>query len=256
MPSAPAGSPVAVQSQAQAGPSTLPTRPPLAVASGSASEATPVASASFSATPQAGAPAPGNKEPHLMRIATQGKIRNYREFALRFLQVRRHRGLLLSSAGSELELTSFDPKENPSRPLVFHTLPPPTSTSAPAATRNAQVGESKARKPKAPATATIPMLVSTVENVKRAYLELYSASLVKGKGRELEVPRPLPGLWQYNETGCLEDLDEYRTRGESKRDAVDEANRAFERLKSALESKAGCVSAAAGWLSQQSVSSD
>lgn len=86
------------------------------------------------------------------------------------------------------------------------------------------------------------MLVSTVENVKRAYLELYSASLVKGKGRELEHSRPLPGLWQYNETGCLEDLEEYRSRGsEATRDPVSEANRAFERLKSALESKAGFV---------------
>lgn len=88
------------------------------------------------------------------------------------------------------------------------------------------------------------MLVSTVENVKRAYLELYAASLVplKGKGRELEEPTPILGLWQYNETGCLEDIEAYRQAGlEVERDELREAERALERLKDVLGGKAGSV---------------
>lgn len=83
------------------------------------------------------------------------------------------------------------------------------------------------------------MLVSTVENVKRAYLDLHAASLAKGKGRE-NGPEPLLGLWQYNETGCLEDLEEYRVLPDE-RNELAEAERALERLQDVLGGKTGCV---------------
>ena len=77
-------------------------------------------------------------------------------------------------------------------------------------------------------------------------------SKTKGKGKEdvsmdeeeveeeRERERGMRGLWQYNETGCLEDLESVETgAGEGERDEVREAELALERLKEVLSGKVG-----------------
>jgi len=99
--------------------------------------------------------------------------------------------------------------------------------------------------------------------VKREYLallaqeieeqRLHLRELAKGKGKakdvsmegeeeEEETEGGMRGLWQYNETGCLEDLEEVDGAGEEgERDEVREAELALERLKEVLSGKVGYV---------------
>ncbi|KAL7412002.1 hypothetical protein BDY24DRAFT_394266 [Mrakia frigida] len=180
--------------------------------------------------------------PHLMRISTQGHLKNYVAFALKFLQ------------------------ENPPRPLTMHTLPPtPTPTSAePLA--SSSTFKPKPSKARSNTTHLIPKLISTVEIVKREYLALLALDreaqrlrlreVAKGKGKEVEKDvsmedddeeergeeeEGMRGLWQYNETGCLEDLEEDTSaeEGGGERDSVREAELALERLKEVLSGKVG-----------------
>ncbi|BEI84124.1 hypothetical protein CcaverHIS002_0407280 [Cutaneotrichosporon cavernicola] len=91
------------------------------------------------------------EEPHRIRITTSGKTAPLALEALTFL------------------------KNNPTRPLVLHTIPLEPST-----------------KPGLhPATLAAPRLVSLVEKVKREYI----ASLSPKKEKQ--------GLWQYTETGLV-----------------------------------------------------
>ncbi|KAF8599678.1 hypothetical protein BDV93DRAFT_609115 [Ceratobasidium sp. AG-I] len=98
--------------------------------------------------------------PHSMRIATHGKISALVTFALKFL------------------------KENPTRPLILHTLPVKSTTREESQT-DLEGGGKKQRI--SPATNDVPRLISVVEIIKREF-----------KGASLH---------QYNEVGCLEALE-------------------------------------------------
>ncbi|QRW17866.1 hypothetical protein RhiXN_02790 [Rhizoctonia solani] len=93
--------------------------------------------------------------PHSMRIASHGKISLLVDFALKFL------------------------KENPTRPLVLHTLPhkPDRETSG--------LLDPSAKKRKIePSTTNVARLISVVEIIKREFKD--------------------DSLHQYNEIGCLD----------------------------------------------------
>ncbi|KZO96902.1 hypothetical protein CALVIDRAFT_598030 [Calocera viscosa TUFC12733] len=125
-----------------------------------------------------------DRTPHLMRIAAQGKLRTYVAFALKFLQ------------------------ESHDRPLVLHSLPPPSKAAAPPPAP-AEDNPNPADPPPKPAnpqpkslassTTCIPRLISVVEIIKREFVELMSTT--REKERQAWV------LHQYNELGCLEDTE-------------------------------------------------
>ncbi|KAG9124874.1 hypothetical protein FRC07_009921 [Ceratobasidium sp. 392] len=98
--------------------------------------------------------------PHSMRIAAHGKISGLVTFALKFL------------------------KENPTRPLVLHTLPHKHGVTQ--QERGSSATEPVAKKRKITAsTNDIPRLISVVEIIKREFKD---------------AP-----LHQYNELGCLDE---------------------------------------------------
>ncbi|CAE6435445.1 unnamed protein product [Rhizoctonia solani] len=96
--------------------------------------------------------------PHSMRIASHGKISLLVTFALKFL------------------------KENPTRPLVLHTLP--YKSDADAEEPDAPKSDAKKRKIE-PSTTNVARLISVAEIVKREFKE--------------------GSLHQYNEIGCLDE---------------------------------------------------
>ncbi|KAG8736730.1 hypothetical protein FRC10_008987 [Ceratobasidium sp. 414] len=99
--------------------------------------------------------------PHSMRIAAHGKISGLVTFALKFL------------------------KENPTRPLVLHTLPHKRDTARQDG-KDVSATEPAAKKRKiTPSTNDIPRLISVVEIIKREFTD---------------AP-----LHQYNELGCLDE---------------------------------------------------
>ncbi|KAF8627883.1 hypothetical protein AX15_004199 [Amanita polypyramis BW_CC] len=121
---------------------------------------------------------------HHVRITTNGKIKSYVSFALKW----------------------FD--ENEDTPIVFHTLPhaflaPPEKRerNEPAANENDTKQRASATTTQQPpstksVTSMVPRLISVIEIIKREFL------------RNLAIhhsPR-LAGLHQYTEIGCLEDL--------------------------------------------------
>ncbi|KZT57286.1 hypothetical protein CALCODRAFT_289515 [Calocera cornea HHB12733] len=128
-----------------------------------------------------------DRTPHLLRIASHGKLKTYIAFALKFLQ------------------------ESHTRPLVLHTLPAPSKTTplpAPAPAAAAVASDPPPQPFKAPAkslapcTTSIPRLLSVAEIIKREFVDLsYAQGQGKGKEKETWV------LHQYNELGCLEDLE-------------------------------------------------
>ncbi|ETW82928.1 hypothetical protein HETIRDRAFT_316269 [Heterobasidion irregulare TC 32-1] len=80
---------------------------------------------------------------------------------------------------------------NEAKALVLHTLPitaQASATSKPGPTRNVSLP-----------TTTIPRLISVVEIIKREYLKMMNEKMWPG----------MEGLHQYNEIGCLEDMDEW-----------------------------------------------
>lgn len=102
-------------------------------------------------------------------------------------------------------------KENPTRPLVLHTLP-----AKPTASKESQAeseGGGKKRKI-SPATNDVPRLISVVEVIKREF-----------KGGALH---------QYNEIGCLEASESYRPVAGVPNEAGEERQAALEK---ALEGK-------------------
>ncbi|KAH7341848.1 hypothetical protein B0J17DRAFT_648174 [Rhizoctonia solani] len=107
-------------------------------------------------------PTPTNNDtsPHFMRIASHGKISLIVAFALKFL------------------------KENPTRPLVVHTLPHKSGTG----TEEKEASEPDAKKRKIePSTTNVTRLISVVEIIKREFKE--------------------GSLHQYNEIGCVDTPD-------------------------------------------------
>ncbi|KAG8718349.1 hypothetical protein FRC08_005442 [Ceratobasidium sp. 394] len=99
--------------------------------------------------------------PHSMRIAAHGKISGLVTFALKFL------------------------KENPTRPLVLHTLPHKRDLTRQDG-KDVSATEPVSKKQKiAPSTNDIPRLISVVEIIKREFTD---------------AP-----LHQYNELGCLDE---------------------------------------------------
>lgn len=130
-------------------------------------------------------------------------------------------------------------QDNPACPLVLHTLPVSSSLGTSCAASSSSLSGARSKKPTPPTTASIPRLISTVEIIKRAYLgEVAKSRTAKGKGRS--------GLWQYNETGCLEDLpkegegavDAVHRRGGWRND-IGEAEAALDQMKDLLGGKAG-----------------
>lgn len=67
--------------------------------------------------------AESSSEPHLMRVATHGKLKVIIAYAIKFLKVS---ASVVSSVVIELTLGLC--KENEHRPLVFHTLSPPAKS--------------------------------------------------------------------------------------------------------------------------------
>ncbi|KAG9124455.1 hypothetical protein FRC07_011582 [Ceratobasidium sp. 392] len=110
--------------------------------------------------------------PHSMRIAAHGKISGLVTFALKFL------------------------KENPTRPLVLHTLPHKHGVTQQETGSSATEPVAKKRKITA-STNDTPRLISVVEIIKREFKD---------------AP-----LHQYNELGCL---DEPGTEGTDARTAI------------------------------------
>ncbi|KAF8056570.1 hypothetical protein FPV67DRAFT_1382302, partial [Lyophyllum atratum] len=114
-----------------------------------------------------------------IRITDSGKLRVWVAFSLSFLEA------------------------NEDRPIVFHTLPLKPKTAQdinagdtaqdPAAPSRQKSSTSKANS----ATLAVPRLLSVVEIVKREFIKSLEAK---------HSPR-LAGLHQYNEIGCLEDLE-------------------------------------------------
>ncbi|CAE6427302.1 unnamed protein product [Rhizoctonia solani] len=101
-------------------------------------------------------PATNDTNPHSMRIASHGKISLTVAFALNFL------------------------KENPTRPLVLHTLPHKSGAD----TEEAETPEPGAKERKIePSTTNVARLISVVEIIKREFKE--------------------GSLHQYNEIGCF-----------------------------------------------------
>ncbi|KAJ1307454.1 hypothetical protein OPQ81_001554 [Rhizoctonia solani] len=95
--------------------------------------------------------------PHSMRVASHGKISVLVDFALKFL------------------------KENPTRPLVLHTLPYKSGTGA---EENKRLEPDAKRRKIEPSTTNVARLISVVEIIKREFKE--------------------GPLHQYNEIGCLD----------------------------------------------------
>ncbi|KAH8117754.1 hypothetical protein DFH11DRAFT_1570478 [Phellopilus nigrolimitatus] len=114
---------------------------------------------------------------HFVRITSGGKMKLWVEFSLKFF------------------------RENPGKPLIFHTLPSSSSTTsdsvlAPSETDHVdeEVDDRLKKQNKTcPTTTNIPRLISVVEIIKREYF----------KTRE---PGPQStGLYQYNTLGSLEE---------------------------------------------------
>ncbi|CAE6528955.1 unnamed protein product [Rhizoctonia solani] len=102
-------------------------------------------------------PTTNDTSPHSMRIASHGKISLLVAFALKFL------------------------KENPTRPLVLHTLPYKSGADA----EETEVPEPDTKKRKIePSTTNVARLISVAEIIKREFKE--------------------GSLHQYNEIGCLD----------------------------------------------------
>ncbi|CED85475.1 hypothetical protein [Phaffia rhodozyma] len=158
-----------------------------------------------------------------MRIASQGTLKNYVTFAVNFL------------------------KEHPTRSLTLHTLPfvPPSKDSVDSASSS----ESRTTPSNRQASASsIPQLISVVELVKRTFLSLLSplldgsdASSGEKVDRWVEQARER-GLWQYNETGILEDIEHefvFQPQDKKAGEETDEAEQALEKLKHILGGKTG-----------------
>ena len=141
---------------------------------------------------------------HEMRITNHGKINAWVDFALQFFEVG---GVILSRHPSSTQTLYVSRQANEAKALVLHTLPikqaaaqiEPTTkedtdettaqasaTSKPGPTRNVSLP-----------TTTIPRLISVVEIIKREYLKMMNEKMWPG----------MEGLHQYNEIGCLEDMD-------------------------------------------------
>ncbi|GLB39401.1 hypothetical protein LshimejAT787_0605630 [Lyophyllum shimeji] len=95
-------------------------------------------------------------------------------------------------------------KENEDRSIVFHTLPPAPKTPSIAedgegapARKSTSATQPTRTSSKANATLNVSRLLSVVEIVKREFIKSLQAK---------HSPR-LAGLHQYNEIGCLEDLE-------------------------------------------------
>lgn len=86
-----------------------------------------------------------------------------------------------------------DKKDDPSRPLILHTLPADTDAgpSTNGSTSNNGSGKENSNNTLHPSTLAIPRLISVVEKIKREYL----SSLTPGPEKR--------GLWQYTETGLV-----------------------------------------------------
>lgn len=112
--------------------------------------------------------------PKQLRITSNGKIKNFVSFALKFFQVTYWPAM---SSHQVYILQKYD-----SRPLVLHTLPrdPPSQTT----------GDLNN------ATLVIPRLISVVEIIKREYIKLLGDT----------HSQRFVGLHQYNQLGTLEDL--------------------------------------------------
>jgi len=120
--------------------------------------------------------------PQYLRITTQGKMQDFVSFSLQFLE------------------------RDEANPLVLHTLPVDlagqlqrsTKETADNSATKGTLSEASQVKPSAMTrvTDTIPRLVSVVEIIKREYLKTPQALSCKR----------LTGLYQYNNIGCLEDL--------------------------------------------------
>lgn len=140
-----------------------------------------------------------SSDPFELRITNHGKIRNFVSFALNFI------------------------KENPSRPLVLHTLPRRDEENG---RNDMSIGdghldsnvvekqtsdndsEYPVRKRKLHAsTSTIPKLITVVEITKREYIK-WVRERKKSGGSEAVQPNVLcSGLHQYNQLETLQDLE-------------------------------------------------
>lgn len=172
-----------------------------------------------------------SREPHEIRITNHGKIRHFVSFALKSLQV--------ISRLFDFPITLISKvqwKENPQRPLIFHTFPSVRPLEPPAPSdSNIEVDEveqlPKPQKLNA-STATIPRLVTVVEIVKREYGK-WAATRKTQDGKPVEDSMRM-GLHQYNVLGCLEDLGIVPLQEQE----LDKS----EQLRLALEGKNLCVS--------------
>lgn len=90
-------------------------------------------------------------------------------------------GCVLICSLSTILCAGTEIKENPTRPLILHTLPVKPNTQK--ETQTESEGGGKKRK-LSPATNDVPRLISVVEIIKREFAG--------------------PALHQYNEIGCLE----------------------------------------------------
>ena len=98
---------------------------------------------------------------------------------------------------------------NEAKALVLHTLPIKQAAAETEPTTKEDTDETNAQVPATSKpgptrnvslpTTTIPRLISVVEIIKREYLKMMNEKMWPG----------MEGLHQYNEIGCLEDMDEW-----------------------------------------------
>jgi len=138
--------------------------------------------------------------PHRMRITSGGSVPAYIRFALSFLNVSlgssARRRMLARGHTDACDVypehtRNTEAQDNPHRPLVLHTMPPPAPSTDPGS-KNTQTTKSRGTTLHT-ATTSAPRLISVVEQIKREYVE---QSGTKGK-------RPSRGIWQYTESGLL-----------------------------------------------------
>lgn len=112
-------------------------------------------------------------------------------------------------------LTScFYLKTNPTRPLVLHTMPlgPPSTPIDDPQLRGLEAfapkPQSRAKAEKS--TTSVTKLISVVEIIKREFpkaLRSHISDTSADDSKETTLSPDLFSLHQYNEVGCLEDLD-------------------------------------------------
>ncbi|KAG8922560.1 hypothetical protein FRC02_011789 [Tulasnella sp. 418] len=144
--------------------------------------------------------------PHWIRITSHGKIRPWVTYALKFFQVTR------SSLFASLDTDTI--QENPTRPLVFHTLPVQPGVEALAVNERDKLCDQECHQhhdaPDGPSnaenkcTATIPRLISVVEIIKREHAKQHSKPNAAAEVTA-SLSSATPILHQYNEVGTLED---------------------------------------------------